>query len=102
MRNASTSRYSLTRRSAIRDRRDELPGLRRPLGSQPPPAAAAPATRDDEPAGVHVVRLGRHDLEVTRDGDGVTLRLPGALRLHGSADQILTLAETLLGALEDL
>ena len=90
MSDANDTRYRLVRRRPITD--DYEP--RRPArGSEPPPSSSARVHS------VRTVRFGGHDLEIRRDGDEVSLALPGAIRLRGHADDLRTLAETLAGAL---
>lgn len=87
---ANDTRYRMVRRRPITDAYEP----RRPArGSEPPPASGARIHS------VRTVRFGEHDLEIRRDGDEVSLALPGTIRLRGHADELRLLAESLVGAL---
>ena len=88
-----STRYSITRDRLVCAELEEPTAVgRRPSGSQPPPAARR--------GPVHVARVGQHQLEVQRDGEVVTIALPGALRLRGEPAQIRALVAALQATID--
>lgn len=90
-----TQRYSL-----VRPNHDDLEETRPIVTSRFGRGSKSPPPSVERPRVVHQQRIGEHDIEVAREGNLVTIALPGAVRLRGRPDQIRSLAAALLATLD--